>query len=46
MEYEDGSNAFKVIKYGAFRIVEPYINEILNESIEQAVQSFAMATKS
>lgn len=46
MEYEDGSNAFKVIKHGAFRIVESHINEFLNESIEQAVQSFAMATKS
>ena len=46
MEYEDGSNAFKAIKHGAFRIVEPHIKEILNEPIEQAVQAFAMATKS
>ena len=44
IEYENGSNAFKVIKHGAFRIVEPHINEILDESIEQTVQAFAMAT--
>ncbi|EFZ03308.2 Integrase, catalytic core [Metarhizium robertsii ARSEF 23] len=48
MEYSDGSNAFKVTKHGAFRVVEPHImaSVFKAESHETAAQSFAMATKS
>ena len=48
MEYTDGSNAFKVTKHGAFRVVEPHIKDAVfkAESYEKAAQSFAMATKS
>jgi len=48
MEYSDGSNAFKVTKHGAFRVVEPHIKDaVFNaESHERAAQSFAMAAKS
>ena len=48
MEYSDGSNAFKVTKHGAFRVVEPHIKDaVFNaESHESATQSFAMAMKS
>ena len=48
MEYSDGSNAFKITKLGAFRVVEPHIKDIVfnAKSREEAAQSFAMATKS
>ncbi|EMT69241.1 hypothetical protein FOC4_g10000290 [Fusarium odoratissimum] len=48
MEYSDGSNAFKATKYGAFRVVEPCMKDAVfkAESHQEAVKSFAMATKS
>jgi hypothetical protein len=48
MEYSDGTNAFKVTKHGAFRVVEPHIKDSVfeAESHTKAAQAFAMAKKS
>jgi len=47
MEYTDGLNAFKLIKYSIFCIVKPHIKDIVvhAKTLESAEQSFAMATK-
>ena len=48
IEYADGTNAFKATKRGAFRVVEPLLEQsVLNEaSHTKAAQAFATAKKS
>lgn len=48
MEYSDGSDAFKVTKHGAFRVVEPHIEQSVfkAKTHAQAAQAFAMTRKS
>ena len=48
MEYSDGSSAFKATKHGAFRVVEPHIEDsvLKAESSVKAAQAFATATRS
>ena len=47
MEHSDGTEAFKVTKHGAFRLIEPHISAAFDaESQERAERSFAMALRS
>ena len=48
IEYANGSNAFKVTKHCAFRVIEPHIKHAVIEvnSHTKAAQAFAMAKKS
>lgn len=48
IEYSDGSNAFKVTKHDAFRVIEPHIKNAVfkAESYIKAAQAFAIAKKS
>lgn len=48
MEYSDGSNAFKATRHGAFRVVEPHIEDSVfkAESYAKAARAFATARTS
>jgi hypothetical protein len=48
MEYADGSNAFKAVKHGAFRVIEPHIKDSVfkAQTHDEAERSFVMATRS